>query len=234
MDQRRRLFLKTAGLAGGAALAGISLEAPRSPVAAQAAATGGGAQELPMGMTFCTLERGAGTGLGLKTDRGILDVAAAEEALKENAPTTISAVLAGAGDLAGLKRLRDRAAASHFVAEDKAKFGPCVTNPEKIVCIGLNYRKHAAETGQPVPSAADLVQQVQHRAQLLRRRDRRVQGEGGEIRLRGRAGDRHRQHRAQCRRGRGAGVHFRLLHRQRLHRARPAIALEPMDARQNA
>ena len=88
----------------------------------------------------------------LKTDRGILDVAAAEEALKENAPTTISAVLAGAGDLAGLKRLRDRAAASHFVAEDKAKFGPCVTNPEKIVCIGLNYRKHAAETGQPVPA----------------------------------------------------------------------------------
>jgi len=27
-----------------------------------------------------------------------------------------------------------------------------VTNPEKIVCIGLNYRKHAAETGQPVPA----------------------------------------------------------------------------------
>ena len=79
-------------------------------------------------------------------------MAAAEEALEENAPTTISAVLAGAGDLAGLQRLLDRAAASHFVAEDKAKFGPCVTNPEKIVCIGLNYRKHAAETGQPVPA----------------------------------------------------------------------------------
>jgi 2-keto-4-pentenoate hydratase/2-oxohepta-3-ene-1,7-dioic acid hydratase in catechol pathway len=26
-----------------------------------------------------------------------------------------------------------------------------VTNPEKIVCIGLNYRRHAAETGNPVP-----------------------------------------------------------------------------------
>ena len=152
MDNRRRTFLKTAGLAGGAALAGVSLEASRSPLAAQAATTGAAAKDLLKGMTFCTLEGGAGPGLGLRSDRGILDVAAAEAALKENAPTSISAVLAGSGDLAGLKRLLERAAASHFVAEDKAKFGPCVTNPEKIVCIGLNYRKHAAETGQPVPA----------------------------------------------------------------------------------
>src|SRR5262249_56326598 len=39
----------------------------------------------------------------------------------------------------------------YFIPLDKASFGPCVTNPEKIVCIGLNYRKHAAETGNPVP-----------------------------------------------------------------------------------
>lgn len=27
-----------------------------------------------------------------------------------------------------------------------------VTTPEKIICIGLNYRDHAAETGKPVPT----------------------------------------------------------------------------------
>jgi 2-keto-4-pentenoate hydratase/2-oxohepta-3-ene-1,7-dioic acid hydratase in catechol pathway len=151
MDERRRTFLKGAGLAGGAALAGVSLAAAPSPVAAQAA-TGAGGPDLPRAMTFCTLARGADSGLGLRTERGILDVAAAEAALKENAPTSISAVLAGSGDRSGLKRLLDRAGASHFVAEEAAKFGPCVTNPEKIVCIGLNYRKHAAETGQPVPA----------------------------------------------------------------------------------
>jgi len=32
-----------------------------------------------------------------------------------------------------------------------------VTNLEKIVCIGLNYRRHAAETGNPVPKNADPV-----------------------------------------------------------------------------
>jgi len=28
---------------------------------------------------------------------------------------------------------------------------PCVTRPQKIICVGLNYRKHAEETGAAVP-----------------------------------------------------------------------------------
>jgi acylpyruvate hydrolase len=46
-------------------------------------------------------------------------------------------------------------------AEEKARtgrplggdveIGPPVPDPEKIVCFGLNYRKHAEETGQPLP-----------------------------------------------------------------------------------
>ena len=28
-----------------------------------------------------------------------------------------------------------------------------VAHPEKIICLGLNYRDHAAETGQPIPQA---------------------------------------------------------------------------------
>jgi 2-keto-4-pentenoate hydratase/2-oxohepta-3-ene-1,7-dioic acid hydratase in catechol pathway len=92
----------------------------------------------------------------VRTDRGVLDVVAAERDFHENAPTTIDAVFRGEGDVDGLKRLADKAGASgsaarYFVSADKATFGPCVTNPEKIVCIGLNYRRHAAETGNPVP-----------------------------------------------------------------------------------
>jgi 2-keto-4-pentenoate hydratase/2-oxohepta-3-ene-1,7-dioic acid hydratase in catechol pathway len=92
----------------------------------------------------------------VRTDRGVLDVVAAERDFHENAPTTIDAVFRGEGDVDGLKRLTDKAGASgsaarYFISADKATFGPCVTNPEKIVCIGLNYRRHAAETGNPVP-----------------------------------------------------------------------------------
>ena len=57
----------------------------------------------------------------------------------------------GRGRSRGLRRLMEKAKDSHFVAIDKAAFGPCVTHPEKIICVGLNYRKHAAETGNPVP-----------------------------------------------------------------------------------
>jgi 2-keto-4-pentenoate hydratase/2-oxohepta-3-ene-1,7-dioic acid hydratase in catechol pathway len=158
MKSDRRTFLKTTGVVGGALLAGVTAARP-TPAAAQAsadartkAAAGGGA--MPQGMTFCTLRRSPGLGLGLRTERGILDVVAAEEAFKLGAPTTITAVLAGEGKVSALKSLAEKASGNarrYFVAEDKANFGPCVTHPEKIVCIGLNYRRHAAEVGQPVP-----------------------------------------------------------------------------------
>jgi 2-keto-4-pentenoate hydratase/2-oxohepta-3-ene-1,7-dioic acid hydratase in catechol pathway len=113
-------------------------------------------QELPTGMTFTTLRRSDGYGLGLRTQGGILDVIAAEQDFEAGAPTSITAVLNGHRDITRLRLLFEKARAStaperYFVPENKASFGPCVTDPEKIVCIGLNYRRHAAETGQPVP-----------------------------------------------------------------------------------
>jgi len=34
---------------------------------------------------------------------------------------------------------------------DPGRIGPCVTDVSKVVCIGLNYRDHAKETGKPIP-----------------------------------------------------------------------------------
>lgn len=42
------------------------------------------------------------------------------------------------------------AAAAPRVAEDE-RWAPPVSRPSKIICVGLNYRDHAAESGQPVP-----------------------------------------------------------------------------------
>jgi 2-keto-4-pentenoate hydratase/2-oxohepta-3-ene-1,7-dioic acid hydratase in catechol pathway len=151
MNQDRRTFLKTTGLVAAAAAATLP---PESEAAAQVPAPTSEPKELPKGMTFATLRRPDGYGLGLRTERGVLDVAAAERDFREGAPTTIDAVFKGQGDVNALRRLADKAGASpdrYFIAPDKAAFGPCVTSPEKIICIGLNYRKHAAETGNPVP-----------------------------------------------------------------------------------
>ena len=32
------------------------------------------------------------------------------------------------------------------------RFGPCVKRPSKLICVGLNYAKHAAETGAAPPA----------------------------------------------------------------------------------
>jgi 2-keto-4-pentenoate hydratase/2-oxohepta-3-ene-1,7-dioic acid hydratase in catechol pathway len=158
MKNDRRAFLKAAALAGAAATSGaVSLAAPAAAQTGPAPRAGSG--DMPKGMTFATLRQGDEYGLGIRTNRGILDVAKAEAEFSEGAPTTITAVFEGQGDRAGLSRLLEKARAAgdrFFVAETAAEFGPCVTDPEKIICIGLNYRKHAAETGNPVPTVPIL------------------------------------------------------------------------------
>jgi 2,4-didehydro-3-deoxy-L-rhamnonate hydrolase len=37
------------------------------------------------------------------------------------------------------------------VVPENARWGACIARPSKIVCIGLNYARHAAETGKEVP-----------------------------------------------------------------------------------
>jgi 2-keto-4-pentenoate hydratase/2-oxohepta-3-ene-1,7-dioic acid hydratase in catechol pathway len=57
-------------------------------------------------------------------------------------------------DAQALAELGDAArAAGERVALDTVQLRAPVSDPEKIVCIGLNYRDHAAETGQEIPKA---------------------------------------------------------------------------------
>jgi acylpyruvate hydrolase len=78
----------------------------------------------------------------------IVDLNAADPALP---PDMLSFLRAGEPARAGAeKALRDAPdAALHDPARVTLK--AAVPNPTKLICIGLNYRDHAAETGQPVP-----------------------------------------------------------------------------------
>ena len=53
---------------------------------------------------------------------------------------------------AGLKRLSEIDPATLPVVEGNPRLGPCVSGLQKILCIGLNYSDHAAETGSPLAS----------------------------------------------------------------------------------
>jgi len=109
-------------------------------------------------MKLLTYKKDGSIRLGVKTDKGVLDAAAAAEKLSvDGVPSGIHEAIDG-GDSAvrSLAALADRAAvapeaAGCWLDEAELALGPCVPNPGKIICVGLNYRKHAEETNSPVP-----------------------------------------------------------------------------------
>jgi 2-keto-4-pentenoate hydratase/2-oxohepta-3-ene-1,7-dioic acid hydratase in catechol pathway len=120
----------------------------------------------PTGMTFASLAGKSGYTLAIKTDAGLLDVAAAAEVFRVKAPLTMDEVLQGA-DCAPLRRLVDAALAGKhgrkvLIPESRAKFGPAVPHPPKIICVGLNYRQHANETGNPFPRTPMLFNKFEN------------------------------------------------------------------------
>jgi 2-keto-4-pentenoate hydratase/2-oxohepta-3-ene-1,7-dioic acid hydratase in catechol pathway len=155
MAHTRRGFLKLAGAATVAAAA-VPRGAEAARTVAQAKRTGNGGQ-MPKGLTLCTLRNADRLTLGVRTKKGVLDVEKAAKALRKTAPTTMDELLQG-GDGKALEALVEAASANGnakgaFVAEDKAPFGPCVTNPEKIIMLGYNYKKHVAEVNQKTPTS---------------------------------------------------------------------------------
>jgi 2-keto-4-pentenoate hydratase/2-oxohepta-3-ene-1,7-dioic acid hydratase in catechol pathway len=105
-------------------------------------------------MILLTFKEGDALRLGVKTANGVIDVTVAKQAGgNADAPESIEAVLEG-GDAAraALSSLISTAPASAVRDESSLILGPCVPNPTKIICIGLNYRKHAEETNSPIPA----------------------------------------------------------------------------------
>lgn len=151
MNTSRRTVLQSTLAAGAAALSGL---AAGSAIAATTTRETR-AQPLPTGMTFATLVTPGGLGLGIRDGRQILDVRAAESRFETGAPLTMDDLIQGRGDVSALAKLLAKAKAGAnqglFIAEADATFGPCVTTPEKIICIGLNYRSHVAEAGEKLP-----------------------------------------------------------------------------------
>jgi len=147
--ERRKLLQGAGAVAAVAAAGGFNLA--RSEALPD--------QQRPRGMahglTVLNIRRNGAYELAVKTDKGILLVTEAAKTLKMHAPATIDDLLQNE-DGPSLNALVDAAlksssARSSFMKEEGIEYGPVVTHPEKIVCVGLNYRKHAQETGAQIP-----------------------------------------------------------------------------------
>ena len=93
---------------------------------------------------FCTFLAGGSPNVGLKTDGGIINITAL------GFPSSMNEVIGGGEEM--LANISDAAKdkALPALSEESLQFLP-VTEPGKIICTGLNFREHAAETGKEVP-----------------------------------------------------------------------------------
>jgi 2-keto-4-pentenoate hydratase/2-oxohepta-3-ene-1,7-dioic acid hydratase in catechol pathway len=113
-------------------------------------------------MKLVTIQKSSRTSLGVKVDKGIIDVEAALSVHPvPNVPTEVMDVIQrGDESLSVLEDYVHTLAAdsdsSYLLDEKEVSWGPCVTNPSKIICVGLNYRKHADETNAPYPETPIL------------------------------------------------------------------------------
>src|ERR1700712_3262299 len=115
-----------------------------------------GPREMPRGLTLLSIRQAEGDEtLGVKTDHGILDVAAAADALNLDAPMTLEDMLqvGSAPQLEALVKAASTSAKAKdaFLDESKITFGRLFTNPSKIICVGLNYKEHVEEAGMALP-----------------------------------------------------------------------------------
>ena len=88
--------------------------------------------------------------LGVKVKNGIMDIAQVSDAYSLGVPKTIEQIIA-AGKSVTEKLQKYVESTSFLIDEDNIVYAPCVTNPEKIICIGLNYLDHANESKMEIP-----------------------------------------------------------------------------------
>ncbi len=107
-------------------------------------------------MKLLTFHRDNKLQLGIRTEAGVIDVAQASNG-HAGIPLTMDAVIRGGTEaLDALQGLAKQPAANWILNEQDLQPGPCVGTPEKLICIGLNYKRHAQETGMPIPETPVL------------------------------------------------------------------------------
>ncbi len=93
-------------------------------------------------------ETGRRTGhrFAVATPEGYVDAALVDSAL----PTSLKQLLAGGDSL--LAAAEKAASEGPVIPIEQVQLLPPIPDPQKIICVGLNYADHARETGATIPS----------------------------------------------------------------------------------
>jgi len=100
-------------------------------------------------MRLVSFSKAKGSAVGLRQGDSIIDLSVAAPKL----PRTLAGILAaGSSAKAELKKIAAKPKKKALMKASKAKLLPPIPEPGKILCVGLNYKDHAAETGNPLPT----------------------------------------------------------------------------------
>jgi 2-keto-4-pentenoate hydratase/2-oxohepta-3-ene-1,7-dioic acid hydratase in catechol pathway len=98
-------------------------------------------------MRLATIQTPLGPRAVLQQGLDLVDPHSADDSL----PTTVRGLLTGGPSVlhAAAEAIAEPKASRYSI--EGARFLPPIPDPQKIICIGLNYRDHAAETGAAIP-----------------------------------------------------------------------------------
>lgn len=97
-------------------------------------------------MRFATIRTARGLRLHVQGSEGYVDVA---EATGDESLSSINGLAAGGS--AALDRAREASSKAGHSFE-KTDFAPATPNPNRVLCLGVNYADHAIEGGRAVPT----------------------------------------------------------------------------------
>src|SRR5579872_5968472 len=98
-------------------------------------------------MRLATIQTPAGPHAAILQGDAYVDL----HATQPKVPASVRELLAGGADM--LRTAQETATRPDAVRYPtaSAKLLAPIPNPPKVICIGLNYRDHAAESGSPIP-----------------------------------------------------------------------------------
>lgn len=109
-------------------------------------------------MKLVQIRKHSGIGLGIMTELGVVDVEKESQKRHLNAPRTMMDVIEGGSNAIAV--LKDIEQNPLFISDNP--LAPVIENPGKVLCIGLNYRKHAKECNLPLPEHPALFNKFQN------------------------------------------------------------------------
>ncbi|MEI4768776.1 fumarylacetoacetate hydrolase family protein [Psychrobacillus sp. FJAT-51614] len=94
--------------------------------------------------------------LGIITEKGVIDIEKASFLFNNPLSLTMEEVISDPEKMENIRLLyvlvEKSALETLYISEKSIKIAPTLTNPNKIICVGLNYRKHAIESNLAIPT----------------------------------------------------------------------------------